>query len=225
MKPASPKLDERHATVAAGRSSKGGRPSLEVAAQLRNHLLEVALREYCAHGLDGVTLSDIAREAQVSKRTLYTRFKDREALLVGAIEHGIEQLLTPICDAVPDGTLRDQLLFVGGEMMQASLRKEAIGLERLIAVVQHRIPDVYQRVVDTVQNGRLSLIQSVLGRAAERGEIDGRALHIAASILFDVLVTQPRREAITKPAGGAPSEDYLHQALDMILYGICVRPQ
>jgi AcrR family transcriptional regulator len=211
-----------------GRSSKGGRPSREVAAQLRNHLLEVALRAYCEHGLDGVTLSEIAQEAQVSKRTLYTRFKDRETLLVDAIEHGIERLITPISTAIPDGTLRDQLLFLGGEMMQISLRPEVIGLERLIALVQYRIPDVYQRVSGTIQKGRLSLIESLLSSAADRGEIEEESIHIAASIVFDILVTQPRRELLAKPIAKGDAtmmKAYLQKAIDLMLYGIYLRPQ
>jgi AcrR family transcriptional regulator len=211
-----------------GRSSKGGRPSREVAAQLRNHILEVALREYSQHGVEGVTLREIAREAQVSKRTLYTRFTDRDALLVAAIEHGIERLLTPLSNAVPQGTLRDQLLYLGGEMMKISLQQEVIGLERLLSSIAQRTPDVYQRVFDTIQKGRLSLIQSVLDKAVERAEIDGQSIHIAASIIFDILVTQPRREIMTCPISNGEASvsiDYLQKAIDLILYGVYVRPK
>jgi AcrR family transcriptional regulator len=199
-----------------------------VAAQLRDHILVVALREYSRHGVDGVTLSEIAREARVSKRTLYSRFTDRDTLLVTAIEHGIERLLNPLSKAVPEGSLRDQLLYLGSEMMRISLQQDVIGLERLIYSIEQRTPDVYQRVAETIQKGRLSLIHSVLNKAVERTEIEGQSIHIATSIIFDILVTQPRREMMILTASkgeAAVSINYLEEAIDLILYGIYVRPK
>ena len=218
--------NEENLAVSDGRSSKGGRPSREVAAQLRGHILEVALREYSRHGVEGVTLSEIAREAKISKRTLYTRFRDRDDLLVAAIEHGIERLLTPLSNTIPAGTLRDQLLYIGAQMMTISLQQDAIGLERLLASISQRMPEVYQQVSETIQNGRLSLIESVLKKSAARGEIESKSIPIAASIIFDILVTQPRRKVIDHPAsigGASVSIDYLPEAIDLILYGIFVR--
>ncbi|MGF6222560.1 TetR/AcrR family transcriptional regulator [Pseudomonas sp. YL-218 TE3947] len=212
--------------LAEGRSSKGGRPSREVAAKLRNQILEVALRAYSQHGIDGVTLSDIAREARISKRTLYTRFQNRDDLLVAAIEHGIERLLTPLSDTLPAGPLRDQLLYIGREMMTISLQPSVIGLERLLALIAQRMPEVYQRVSETIQRGRLSLIEAILKQAAAKAEIEEKSIRIAASIIFDILVTQPRRELINHPGKDEETltaNDYLPEAIDLILYGICVR--
>jgi AcrR family transcriptional regulator len=220
--------NEENLAVSDGRSGKGGRPSREVAAQLRGHILEVALREYSRHGVEGVTLSEIAREAKVSKRTLYTRFRDRDDLLVAAIEHGIERLLTRLSNTIPAGTLRDQLLYIGAEMITISLQQEVIGLERLLTSISQRMPEVYQQVSGTIQKGRLSLIESVLEKTAARGEIEGKSIPIAASIIFDILVTQPRRKVINHPTSSGEASmsiDYLPEAIDLILYGIFVRPK
>ncbi|WP_201188596.1 TetR/AcrR family transcriptional regulator [Pseudomonas fluorescens] len=212
--------------LAQERSSKGGRPSREAAAKLRDQILEVALRAYSQHGIDGVTLSDIAREAKISKRTLYTRFENRDDLLVAAIEHGIERLLTPLSNTLPTGPLRDQLLYIGREMMTISLQPSVIGLERLLALIAQRMPEVYQRVSETIQRGRLSLIEAILEQAAAKAEIEEKSIRIAASIIFDILVTQPRRELINHPGKEEETQtanDYLPEAIDLILYGICAR--
>ena len=58
----------------APRDPKGGRPPQEIAAQLGEHILQVALDQFIAHGVEGANMDDIAAAANVSKRTLYSRY-------------------------------------------------------------------------------------------------------------------------------------------------------
>ncbi|WP_454887668.1 TetR/AcrR family transcriptional regulator [Sphingomonas oryzagri] len=71
------------------RGAKGGRPTREVAARLNNHILHTAFEQFVKLGAEGPSMDIIAVAANVSKRTLYTRFGSREELLVAAIEHGV----------------------------------------------------------------------------------------------------------------------------------------
>src|SRR3546814_15242980 len=71
------------------RDPKGGRPTQEIAALLGVHLLDVALAQFIAHGVEGASMAGIAIAASVSTRTLSSRFGSKTALLVASGEPGI----------------------------------------------------------------------------------------------------------------------------------------
>src|SRR5919107_5233449 len=63
------------------------------AARNRRRVLDAARRLYDAHGVDAVTMSDVAREAGVAKGTVFHRFGDRQGLaqaLVGDAERQLQ---------------------------------------------------------------------------------------------------------------------------------------
>src|SRR3546814_16436590 len=97
-------------------------PTQEIAALLGVHILDVALEQFIAHGVEGASMEGIAIAASVSKRTLYSRFGSKTALLVAAVEHGIAHHLRPIASTIPAGSTRAKLLHVG-KIGRASCRE------------------------------------------------------------------------------------------------------
>ena len=53
--------------------------------QLRERVLKYALNEFLQHGIKNVKMDDIAANLQMSKRTLYEMFEDKEHLLIESI--------------------------------------------------------------------------------------------------------------------------------------------
>lgn len=209
-------------------SARGGRPTREAATHLGDHILETALVEYSRLGIDGVTLEQVARAAQVSKRTLYSRFGDRKGLLLAAIERGIERILASLSALPAPGSLSSKLRHVGTDMVRLSLHPDTIGLERLIASLSRRYPEVYDRVAGKVQAARLSVIRSILEEAGEEGQIDVDQIDLASSIIFDALVTNARRRALLDQISIddiASIHRYLDAAIDIVLHGIATSQQ
>ncbi|QDK32806.1 hypothetical protein DM450_08425 [Sphingomonas sp. IC081] len=66
-----------------------------MAAQLGEHILQVALDQFIAHGVEGANMDDIAAAANVSKRTLYSRYGSKTQLLIASAEHGTQRHLNP----------------------------------------------------------------------------------------------------------------------------------
>lgn len=58
-----------------------GRPSAERAAQLDRTILDAAFAGFLDHGYQATAMEGVARQAGVSKSTLYGRFPTKEALL------------------------------------------------------------------------------------------------------------------------------------------------
>ncbi|MGW6580470.1 TetR/AcrR family transcriptional regulator [Streptomyces globisporus] len=73
--------------------SAGGTTRLRAdAARNRSRLLEVADRLAAAHGIENVTMDDIASGAGVGKGTVFRRFGDRVGLMAELLSHHEERL-------------------------------------------------------------------------------------------------------------------------------------
>ena len=59
---------------------RGGRPPAGTDPQKRQKILEGAGRVFSTLGFDAASMSDVAREAEVSKATLYVYFENKEQL-------------------------------------------------------------------------------------------------------------------------------------------------
>ncbi len=72
----------------------------------RNEIIDAAERLFFKHGYDHVTMDDIAKEAELSKGTLYLYFKSREDLHYAILIRGLEilnRLIREVYDAKKSG--------------------------------------------------------------------------------------------------------------------------
>ena len=78
----------------AGPAGRIGRPPKvdEHGTPTRERLLRAAVDACVEFGYEGVTLSDIARRAQVSTPAVYSHFSGKAALMVEAIKHELEAI-------------------------------------------------------------------------------------------------------------------------------------
>lgn len=68
------------------------RPSRSDAVKNRELLLDTANRLFNAHGVESVTMSQIAQEAHVGKGTLYRHFKDKTELCYALLDQEMRDL-------------------------------------------------------------------------------------------------------------------------------------
>ncbi|WP_366943414.1 helix-turn-helix domain-containing protein [uncultured Williamsia sp.] len=77
---------------------------------MRNTLMGAAFTCFRDRGLAKTTMSDVAREAKVSRSTLYQYFTDKEHLLEACAETAAERFYQRMAQAMDEGkTLRDRL--------------------------------------------------------------------------------------------------------------------
>ncbi|WP_454887499.1 TetR/AcrR family transcriptional regulator [Sphingomonas oryzagri] len=208
------------------RSTKGGRPSREIATRLGEHILDTALEQFIKLGAERATMESIALAAKVSKRTLYTRFGSRAGLLAAAIGHGAEHLVHPFSKSIPSGSLREQLLHVGRYMLDASLDAQIIGLEQLVMWVVDHQPELHDQLYTRIVHAPISLIQRILQEAEQKGEPVVDSSLAAASLVYDTLVSCPRRRILLRLGlenRRNAKQAYLEKSVDLLLGGIARR--
>lgn len=77
----------------------------KVSAQHREALLDAAFECFSKRGFDATRVEDIARLAGVAKGSVYTHFKDKEALFQGLIESTLLPLYRQVQEIQRDKTL------------------------------------------------------------------------------------------------------------------------
>lgn len=61
---------------------------------VREQILSTAFDLFSQYGIKKVSMNDIARTANISKRTLYQQFEDKETLLVDGLDHRNNQYIS-----------------------------------------------------------------------------------------------------------------------------------
>ncbi len=70
--------------------------------QTRQLILDAATRLFVERGFDGVTVTEIARAAELSEMTVYNYFPTKEDLVFGRMELFEEQLIAAVQQRAPD---------------------------------------------------------------------------------------------------------------------------
>lgn len=78
------------------RTPEMGRPTLEEAAALKETLLQQALEMLCSRGPDGLSMDALAKNAGMSKRTIYRHFESKTALIDAVVKREAKRLSAPL---------------------------------------------------------------------------------------------------------------------------------
>ena len=149
----------------------------------RDHILDAAKRAFLAHGVQGTSMDKLAEMADVSKRTVYNHFANKEELVL----HMLSELWTrTMIDVdVPyssDRPLKDQLLQLVEAEIELVSGTEFLGLSRAAAGYYMFQPEKLQVAMAEFPNDPTAL-QRWLAAAMD----DGRLRRADIDLAFDQL--------------------------------------
>jgi AcrR family transcriptional regulator len=137
--------------------------------RLEDAILDAAWAELVERGYPGLTLEGVAKRADTSRPVLYRRWPSRTALATAALGRHIAQ--NPI--VVPDlGSVRDEICLLLRRMSDRA-RPDMI---RLVFDMQKDLADQHSSLAEMRAQLRAQIVdsdvmQTILGRAIDRGEI------------------------------------------------------
>lgn len=134
-------------------------------------ILEAALDLFAAKGFIKTSMDEIARQAGVSKLTLYSHFEDKEKLFLCALEKRcFEDMPLGLMDEQFHGLGAPDALFkMGRYILDASLSPRAVSTFRVMLAEALAHPKLTKTYVDTVIGGMTKRIVVVLQYIAEQG--------------------------------------------------------
>ncbi|TQC43195.1 TetR/AcrR family transcriptional regulator [Rhodococcus sp. WS4] len=138
--------------------SPGRPPNSAVAARLR-HILAVASAEFVSRGYAEASVSRIASNAGVSKKTIYARYPNKDALLMAVAgdlaTRSYEGVLTAM--TASEGDPAHVLTGFATQVATVWASPEAIGVYRLIVSEAGRFPQLASIYRDTMDRFRRTL--------------------------------------------------------------------
>ncbi len=104
-------------------------------------LLDVAAEVFLAEGFTGASTNEIARRANSSKETFYSRFPNKESLFTAVIERRMKSVLEEVTTLLPrEAPMEDTLREFGSRFLRTVLSEKQIKLIRLISMESSRFP-------------------------------------------------------------------------------------
>lgn len=133
----------------------------------REHILETARRLFFSRGIRAVSMDDVAREAGVSKKTVYAHFPSKEALVRALAEHLLGQLV-PLAQALFEepGAFVENL----GRLVSA-FGHQLVGVSPAFYedLAQH-YPEAW-RIVEEARSRNLARLKELLVAARQQGRV------------------------------------------------------
>jgi len=120
-------------------------------------IVEAAGQLFREQGYGAVSMDQIARDAGVSKATVYAHFESKERLFAAIIEHGCTTYLEGIVPAVEQlDDMREALTRIARSIENFLLAPKTLGIYRVIIAEGPRFPELAQAFV---QNGPLPFLK------------------------------------------------------------------
>lgn len=192
------------ATASPVRRRTGGR-----SARIRASVLDATVDALIAHGIDQVSIADIAARAGVHETSIYRRWRTKETLIVDALFARTEHDVT-----IPDtGSLRGDL--VAASRSLAEMLSSPIGA--LFAAASTLIVDDPELAAtrDRYWASRFAFADTVVRRAVERGELPAGAQPRPA---LDMLAGALHMRAMLTHEPLEP--DLPERLVDVVLFGL-----
>jgi TetR/AcrR family transcriptional repressor of mexJK operon len=154
---------------------------------------KAATRLFLQRGFGRVSTSDLAKEAGVSKETLYSRYPNKDAVLADVLQHLIstgrgDQEPIPRLRSRADlkNALLDFTRLLGSQLMQ----RDYIELARVVIAETPRLPNVAEIFWRSVPERSLGRAAALLESACDAGLIGETDMVAAARMLVGPVIIQ-----------------------------------
>ena len=100
----------------------------------RDEILDTATEYFLAHGYEGTSINEMARESGISKESIYRYFRSKKRLFEAVIDRELEDYQKRLRGNTPQrsGSLRTQLIVVAKTLLEVVTTDRTLALRRLI---------------------------------------------------------------------------------------------
>jgi AcrR family transcriptional regulator len=137
-----------------------------------SQILIAASRLFREHGYGTTTMDAVAREADVSKATLYVYFSGKRELFAAVIaEEGDRNSRALIAGTSGHEDMRTKLLRFGRAILELLLAPETIGAYRMVTAEAHRFPELGRVFYDNGPARLLTRLEEFFADAMTQGKL------------------------------------------------------
>ncbi len=144
-------------------------------------ILDAAFAAFMKNGYAAASTLEIATEARVSKRELYARVGNKQAMLIACISARARRLQVPADFPVPHDreTLAHMLAAFGTQLVREITDPTVIAVFRLAIAEAVHAPEVAQALDATGREATRAALRQIMARAQASGLLVGRPAELA----------------------------------------------
>jgi AcrR family transcriptional regulator len=206
-------------TRSSAAKSRGGRARGADRAALNERILAAAGELFLEHGFEATSMDTIAVRAGISKRTLYSRHRDKSALFNAVIYDLLGRFLAPTEKFQDDqpGGLKSALLRLARDMIERTSDPELLAAYRVISFEMQRRPEFATWLLAVRNKPAFEFIARTLERYRDELRID---VESAAEQFFNLTFDSSLRLASFGVAFSPRAiEERIGAAVDLFLSG------
>ena len=151
----------------------------------REAILDAAKLLFAKDGLDGTSMDAVAREAGVSKLTVYSHFADKDALFKAAVQSKCEeQMPDALFHVDPKAPIAKQLLGIAHGFYELVFSAESLSLHRMMIANANHSPHLAALFFEAGPPRVLTAFEQFLREAVRAGSLQVRDTRQAAGHFF-----------------------------------------
>ncbi len=141
-----------------------GRPTATQSIELEEKIKDTALNLFLDKGYDAVTMDEIAAAIDITKRTLYLRYKDKSQLFAAALRKSkdIWTFTDPASATSGQASLEKKLVKLGEALLEQALDPRVVKLARIASTQADYFPEELRNDYDIYLSPRIQSIVDVL---------------------------------------------------------------
>lgn len=186
----------------------------------RQQILDGARRMFLSKGFEAASMQDVAREAGVSKGTLYVYFSSKEDMFGALVLSECDRLQAVMRQiGSGSGTVKEQLHAIARQLLATLLQNEVLCAMRMMIGAGDRFPDLARMVYAAGPTRSVLTMSEYLSRRVAAGELDIDDCDAASSEFLDLVIAGQQRRALLMMPPLAPEqlEEYISRRVGMFL--------
>ncbi len=196
------KEQDRAAAEARGDSAK------------RQQIIDGARRMFLAQGFDAASMNEIARQAGVSKGTLYVYFKSKEELFEAIVEAQCRRQGEQIFTFDRTADIASELERLGREFSRFLTRPGGVSELRTVVAIAERMPELGAKFYLSGPAFGVDSLKRYLEEKVAAGVLEPHDCEVAAAQFIDACVSTTFKPMLFNHAG-PPSEERVAHVVGM----------
>ncbi len=184
-------------------------------------ILAAARELFLTRGFAATSVQEIADRAGVTKRTLYVKIGDKEAIFAAVVGAMLQDWRQVVVGFDPDDSLQLQFEQLGRQLLSVMLEPDMVRLNRVMLAEAYRFPSLVNLLVAQIEQGPIPQLARLLSQARGADGEPTKSDEVAARLLYDMVVGAPMRVALTgrPPSLAITPDDWVRHAVTMFLHG------
>jgi AcrR family transcriptional regulator len=201
--------------AADAKRSRGGRPTKDEIRRRNARVLTVAADLFSEKGFSATTIDEIAKSANVAKRTLYQQYPNKGEIFAAVVRTRVAEAFNPEVTLAPEHQSGEEaLLQLAKDVVRICTEAGTSQMSRLLVSESVRFPELTSRIIADGTNDLIRNVSEVLSHLAQRSQFTLRdtpkneawrfcdlmvgmsALHVAAGVTRSIADSEELRARV-----------------------------